>query len=117
MCHLRAICVSFGCVLSPPYPLADSTRLSARCARPDGSQIASRYLRPPPPSPQHNKKRGYSWGLLAPPIAIQSDEEGGGSVLDACPNERSVAAPHRATATRSKGLDAASLPIVVASTA
>ena len=56
MCYLRAICVSFGCVLSPPYPLADSTRLSARCARPDGSQIASHYLRPPPASPSTTKK-------------------------------------------------------------
>jgi hypothetical protein len=56
MCYLRAICVSFGCVLSPPYPLADSTRLSARCARPDGSQIASHYLRPPPASPRTAKK-------------------------------------------------------------
>lgn len=66
MCYLRAICVSFGCVLSPPYPLADSTRLSARCARPDGSQIASRYLRPPPASPSTTKKGGTVGAVAVP---------------------------------------------------
>jgi len=40
---------------------------------------------------------------------------GGGTI--AMPAQRLVAAPHRPTATRSKGLEAVSLPIVVASTA
>jgi hypothetical protein len=80
MCYLRAICVSFGCVLSPPYPLADSTRLSARCARPDGSQIASRYLRPPPPSPQH-PGTGATF-LLPLPLGLAATPRRSGARLD-----------------------------------
>ena len=39
MCYLRAICVSFGCVLSPPYPLVDES--NAWCPRLTAAMILS----------------------------------------------------------------------------